>query len=128
MPGMSRYYLTRALIALLLGVAVGLSMTNWWLGGLAGLATFAAFLWIPRSGRYVVQDQASAAPMRADEMSRAIRDRAARNSFVAVSLYLSALVIHFGLVAQADVPVELLNLALSLALAVYVASDWLLRR
>jgi hypothetical protein len=128
MPGMSRYYLTRALIALLLGVAVGLSMTNWWLGGLAGLAAFAAFLWIPRSGRYVVQDQASAAPMRADEMSRAIRDRAARNSFVAVSLYLSALVIHFGLVAQADVPVELLNLALSLALAVYVASDWLLRR
>jgi hypothetical protein len=75
-----------------------------------------------------VQDQASAGPMRADEMSRAIRDRAARNSFVAVSLYLSALVIHFGLVAQADVPVELLNLALSLALAVYVASDWLLRR
>jgi hypothetical protein len=125
---MGRYYLSRALIAMLLGVAVGVSMASWWLGCLAGLAVLAAFLWMPRSGRYLVHDQTSAAPMRTDEMGRAIRDQAARHSFVVVTLSLSALVIYFGLVARAAVPVELLSIALGLAFLVYVVSDWRLRR
>jgi hypothetical protein len=128
MTGMSRYYVTRSLLCVAVGAVIGLGFSNWWLGVLTALATFASFVWIARSGRYVVRDETSAAPMRTDEMSQAIRTRAARDSFAVQTLYLSALVICFGLITPGDVPVELLSLALALSFLVYVVSDWRQRR
>jgi len=63
-----------------------------------------------------------------DEFTRAITDKAARIAFVVTTLALGGLVVYFGSVAPADVPVRLINFVLILGWAIYfVVSFWLRR-
>jgi hypothetical protein len=128
MSGMSRYYISRALISGALGVFLALTGSQWWLAGLAGLIVFAYFLWAPRSGRYAVRPERGVTALRRDERTQAINDRAARNAFVATILTLAGIAVYFGTIAPADVPVAILDLALVFGMLTYFASDFWLRR
>ena len=86
MRGLSRYYLSRALVSAVLASLVALAGAPWWGAVLAGIVLFAFFIWAVRSGRYVVRPDHGAAPLRTDEYTRAIRDRATRHAFAALML------------------------------------------
>jgi hypothetical protein len=125
---LSRYYLGRALISTALALIVALAGVPWWGAVLAGLVFFGLFVWIARSGRYVVHPEYGATALRSDEYTRAIRDRATRYAFVALMLALGGAAVYFGLIAQADVPVPVLGGVLFLGWAVYFVMDWVSRR
>jgi hypothetical protein len=128
MKKLSRYYISRALISIALGGLVALTISPWWVGLLFGVFTMAFFLWAPHGGRYTVRPELGASALRLDERQRAIKDRSARNGFVAVMIVVAALAIYFGLIANADVPASLLSLVVGLGWAVYFVSDIRLRR
>lgn len=86
------YLITRALFAAALGYLAARSGT-WWMGEPIGLAAMAFFLWAPHSGRYWVESNEGLAPLRLDERTQSIRDRAARNAFVAVTFALAGLLL-----------------------------------
>lgn len=69
-PSLTRYYLTRALMAIALAALLALTGLSWWLAGLAGAVTLAWFLWAPRSGRYLVSEEGGAAPCAAMSAAR----------------------------------------------------------
>jgi uncharacterized membrane protein YhdT len=123
-----RYVVSRAVLAAILGVALCAGGMPWWGAVAAGGLALVFFLVVLRSGRYVVQDRDGLAPLRRDERSRAIRDKAARNSFVLTILSLAGLTIAYGLILCTAVPVAALGGILALSVLVYVASDLYLRR
>ena len=123
----SRYILTRALIAVGLGALVGWK-TYWWSGVVVGVATLVFFIWAARSGRYMVDPDGGEAPMRLDERMRAIRDRAARNAFIALMLALAVLALYFGLLQPGDIPSQILTTVLALGFLTYFVSDALQRQ
>jgi hypothetical protein len=122
------YYLTRVLISAALGGILALARSPWWMSVSVGVLALAFFIWAPRSGRYVVRPESGVAPLRRDERTQAINDRAARNAFVLCMLATAAAAIYFGLVARADVPVIVLDVTLALGLLTYFVSDAVLRR
>jgi hypothetical protein len=128
MTGMTRYYVSRAVIALAMGLLFALTGSPWWLAALIGGLVLAFFLWAPLSGRYVVQPENGITALRRDERTQGINDKAARNAFVVSMLALAGISIYFGAVAPALVPVALLNLVLALGALTYFASDVWLRR
>lgn len=128
MNRMVGYYLTRVLISAALGGILALAGSPWWMSVSIGVLALAFFVWAPRSGRYVVHSESGIAPMRRDERTQAINDRAARNAFVVSMLATAAAAIYFGLVAHANVPVLVLDVMLSLGLLTYFVSDAILRR
>jgi hypothetical protein len=128
MKGLYRYYLVRAVISAALAALVALAGAPWWGALLAGLVFFGLFVWAVRSGRYVVEPERGAAALRSDEYTRAIRDRATRYGFVAVMLALGAIVLYYGLIADADVPVAVVGGVLLIGWIVYFLSDLLARR
>jgi predicted MFS family arabinose efflux permease len=123
----SSYVVTRALIAAGLGFLIGWK-TVWWTGVLTGVAALAFFLWAPSSGRYRVQAGGGATPMRLDERTRALRNRAARDGFLVLMLGQAALVLTFVLIRPGDIPIELLMIMLGLGFLTYFVSDALQRQ
>jgi Ca2+/Na+ antiporter len=123
-----RYIVSRAALAAILGVALYAGGIPWWGAVAAGALALVFFLVVLHSGRYVVQDKDGLAPLRRDERSRAIRDKAARNSFVPTILSLAGLTMAYGRFLCAPVPVAALGGVLALAVLVYAASDLYLRR
>jgi hypothetical protein len=123
----SSYIITRTLIAAGLGALIGWK-TYWWSGVLTGAAALTFFLWATRSGRYMVQANGGVAPMRLDERTRTIRDRAAKNAFVVLMLALAALVLYFGLVQPGNIPTQMLLGVLGLGFLSYFVSDVLQRQ
>lgn len=128
MNGMTRYYLSRALISAALGGLFALTGARWWVAALVSAITFASFLWAPHGGRYVVKPEEGATALRRDEYTQAITDKAARNGFVVAMLALGGIAIYFGTIAPSDVPVRVLSLLLALGALTYFASDLWLRR
>ena len=128
MKGMSRYYLSRALVSAAVVVLLMLGGTPWWGAMLSGVIVFGLFVWAVRSGRYVVHPELGVTALRDDEYTRAIRDRAARYAFVAVTLILGGVGFYFGRIAHADVPVPVVSGVLFLGGIVYFASDFWSRR
>ena len=124
---MTSYTLTRVLIALVMGILIGYK-TFWWSGALVGVATLAFFLWAMSSGRYLVEPDGSATPMRLDERMRLIRDRAARTAFIMLMLVLAALAIYFGFIQPGDIPLQILLGVLGLGFLAYFVSDALQRQ
>lgn len=122
------YVVSRAALAAILGVALYLGGLPWWCGIAAGALALVFFVVVPRSGRYVAKTQDNLAPLRRDERSRAIRDKAARNAFVPTILSLAGLTIAYGRILNAAVPVAATGGVLGLAVAVYAVSDLYLRR
>jgi hypothetical protein len=127
MKGMVWYYLTRlALVALWLLVAVVAGLPVW-LSVPAAAAMIAYFVWLPRSGRYVVREDEALAPMRRDERSLAISGRAAAWAFVVETLLAGAGVV-WGVVSHQQGLAGLLALVLAAGLVTYlVAQGWLAR-
>lgn len=128
MNAMSRYYLSRALFCVVFGGLFRLAGWPWWLAILAGVVPFAIFLWLPRSGRYVVRPELGATALRRDERTQRIADRAMRNAGMVTMLAIAGVGIYFGLIAPANVPVAVLNFVLLLGILVYWVSDFRMRR
>jgi predicted cobalt transporter CbtA len=126
--GLTRYYLSRTLISASIGVLLLIGGLPWWTALLATVLLIMIFLLLPRSGRYVVKPEAGAAPLRRDERSQNISDRAATIAFIVVMLAIGTLAIYFGLIRQADVPANWLSLVTTLGALSYFVADFRLRR
>jgi hypothetical protein len=126
--GLYLYYLGRAVISAAFAVLVALAGAPWWGAVLAGLVMLGLFVWAVRSGRYVVRPEQGVTALRSDEYTRAIRDRATRYGFVAVTLALGAIVIYYGTIAYTAVPIPVVSGALFLGWIVYFISDVWSRR
>jgi hypothetical protein len=120
------YYLSRALMSALLGLALALGGSAWWLGALTGALTFAGFLWYAHSGFYLVDTSRPLAPLRRDERGKAIRDRAAVAALAVGGVTFGAL----ALLGQAvSLPPNATNWALLVGvIAYFVVSNWLYLR
>jgi len=127
MKGLTWYYVTRfALVALWLLVATVAGLPVW-LSLLAAGAMVAYFVWLPRSGRYVVREDQSLAPFRSDERSQALSSRAAAWAFVVETLLVGAGVV-WGVVSQQHGLASFMGLVLAAGLMTYlVAQGWLAR-
>ena len=123
-----RYLASRAAVAAVFGITLGFAGLPWWAAALLGAVALAFFAVAPWSGRYVVQPQGGIAPLRSDERARAIRDKATRNAFVLAILGVAVLVLVYGLILDAPVPIAALGGILGLATIAYAVSDACLRR
>ena len=128
MTGLSRYYVSRALVSLAFGSLFALSISPWWLGALSSLPVFGFFLWAPHSGRYAVQPERGATAMQRDERTQAISGKAARNGFVMTVTAIAAIALYFGSITQTAVPILALHFTLALATFTYFLSDFWMRR
>lgn len=128
MKGLTWYYVTRlALVALWLLVAVVAGLPVW-LSVPTAAAMIAYFLWLPRSGRYVVREDQPLAPMRRDERSQAISERAATWAFVVQTLLVVAGIV-WGVLSHRQELTGFLGLVLAAGLMTYlVAQGWLGRQ
>jgi hypothetical protein len=109
-------------------VLVDIAGAPWWGAGIAGIVIFGLFVWAVHSGRYVVHPEHGVTALRSDEYTRAIRDRATRYGFVAVTLALGVVAIYYGLIASTAVPVPVVGGILFLGWAVYYITDVWSRR
>jgi polyferredoxin len=121
------YIVSRGAVAAVFSGILYAGGLTWWIAALVGVLTFAFFLAAPRSGRYVVQGD-GIAPLRRDERSGAIRDKAARNAFVVTILAVAGLTVAYGRVLDAAIPVSALSGILGLAAVAYAISELCLRR
>jgi hypothetical protein len=128
MPGMSAYYISRAVLSLALGVFLALTGSAAWMAAIMGLIVFGLFLWAPHSGRYAVHPGLGITALRRDERTQSINDQAARNAFVVTMLAIAGAAIYFGAVSLTSVPVGLLQYVLILGAVTYLISDLFLRR
>ena len=128
MSGMSRYYISRAIVSMAFGGLFALTGSPWWVALLVGIVAFALFVFAPHSGRYAVHPNLGATALRRDERIQMITDKAARNAFVVAMLTLAGIAIYFGTVVSTDVPTLAIHLTLFLATLTYFLSDFWLRR
>ena len=125
---MTSYYLSRAILALLFAILFIAAGAPWWAGILLGAGIMAFYIWAPKSGRYTVQSEAGVTPLRRDERSRDITNKAARNALLITVLALAFISLYYGNIANSDVPVHILDLIVLLAIASYFISDFWFRR
>ncbi|MCX6093628.1 MAG: hypothetical protein NTY63_02235 [Candidatus Bipolaricaulota bacterium] len=123
-----RYVVLRTALVAVLGTALYAGGLPWWAAVLASVVALLFFLVASRSGRYVVESGGGVAPLRRDERSQTIRDRAARNAFILTILGVAGLTIAYGRVLETPVPVAALSGVLGLAVITYIVSDVCLRR
>lgn len=128
MTRMVVYYISRTVLSGVVGVLLALTGFPWWIAALTSLAILVFFLWSPHSGRYVVQPEHGATALRRDERTQAIVNQAARNAFGVTMLVIGGLVLYFGLIAPADVPLVMLQGTLILGLATYLLCNLFLQR
>jgi hypothetical protein len=128
MNGMTRYYVSRALISASLGGILAITGLEWWLAVIIGATIFAIFLWAPRSGRYAIHAKRGVTALQRDERTQMINDRAARNAFVITTFLIAALAVYFGSIDPGSVPVNALSFVLVVSALTYFASDLWLRR
>lgn len=124
---MSAYYVSRLAIAAILGGVLGLSGLQWWLSAAVAALVLLFFLIAPKSGRYVVRRQGGSTPLRRDERTQAIVDKAARNAFITTMLALGGLVVIYGSFLCRPVPSSALGSVLALAFCTYALSEVRLR-
>jgi hypothetical protein len=125
---MTRYYLSRVLVALAFGALWVVMGSSWLAAGLAAGAAFALFVLAPRSGLYAVRPELGVTAMADDERTRAIRDKAARIAFVATMLGLAGLELYFRKSGAEAVPLRTLDFLLVFGVAVYWLFNTTLRR
>ena len=66
--------------------------------------------------------------LRRDERTQGITDKAAKNAFVVVMLAVLALILYYGRLAPAEVPLSALDLLLALGALTYFGTELWLRR
>src|SRR3990170_585048 len=119
MIGMSRYYLSRAVLSAAFSLLLYLTGAAWWMAVLLGVITFAFFLWAPHSGRYAVHPELGVTALRRDERTQGINDRSARNAFIVTMLAVAGAALYSGRYTPAEVPVSFLNYTLILGVLIY---------
>ena len=70
------FYLSRALIAALLGWVIAASSGLAWMGIVLGLLVFVGFIYYLHSGRYIVDEGHPLFPLRRDDRAETIRNNA----------------------------------------------------
>ncbi len=128
MTGMTRYYISRAVISVAFGIFLAVTGSEWWAALLIGVGVFALFLWAPHSGRYSVHPEFGVTALRRDERTQAINDKAARNAFVVSMLTLGGITVYYGALALTEVPLVAFKLILLIGVVTYFVSELWLRR
>jgi hypothetical protein len=123
------YYVTRGLIILAwVGVMVLLQAPSGTIL-LGALLMVAFYMWLPRSGRYVIQGDRPFAPLRRDEREQIISFRATSYAFAVLVALLAAVVLGADLRGQETLSADLVGITIGLGLAVWFAANvWLRRR
>jgi len=124
---MISYYVTRTLLALGLAGVLYAASGSWWMAIIAGGAAIAFFFWFPHSGRYTIEPEGGATPMRRDERAQRINNRAGRNGFGVLMLGLALLILFFSS-PEGTVPTAGLNILLLAGVLSYLLSDLWMRR
>ncbi|HUW94721.1 MAG TPA: hypothetical protein VMW58_02970 [Anaerolineae bacterium] len=128
MKGLGWYYVTRLALAALWMLVTMVAGLPLWLSVPTAAAMVAYFVWLPRSGRYVVREDQPLAPMRRDERGRAVSGRAATWAFVVETLLAGAGMV-WGVVSHQEVLTGLLGLVLAAGMLTYlVAQGWMGRQ
>jgi len=125
---MMKYYVSRLVVTAVAVALLVLAELPWWIAAVVGALMLGFFVWAPRGSRYVTRDKAGVAPLRRDERTQAVADKAGRNGFVALMLAAAAVAIYWGVVAETDVPGFVLYLLVALGWIVYFVSEFWLRR
>lgn len=128
MSNMRAYYISRFVVVLVLVAAFLLLGARWWQAGLIGFVALVYFLWAPLSGRYTVDPKEGATALQRDERTKGIRDRAARNAWVLMTLVGAGTAVYYGYLGQELIPLQVLSGLLALGMIAYFASDVWLRR
>lgn len=128
MIGMSRYYISRAVISAAFGLLLAFAGFEWRIATLGSITAFVLFLLAPRSGRYTVHPELGITALQRDERTQAINDKAARNAFIVTMLAIAGVAMYFGSIVPANVPVIILHFMLALGMLSYFVSDFWLRR
>jgi hypothetical protein len=127
--GLRRYYVVRILISAAFGGLFYLGGLPWWVALMTTVFMIALFLWLPRSGRYVVNHSGSADVLQRDERSQTIANRAGSIAFAVIMIAIGALAIYYGFIRSANVPVNWLNFVVALgALSYFLADVWFRRK
>jgi len=108
MSNLSKYYISRTFISLTLGA----------------LATFP---YLPKSGRYIIGRENSATPFRIDEYSQAIRNQAARDGFVVMTLDFFVLQIY-SMATKTALSINYFTLLFIIGWLTYLVSNFWRRR
>jgi hypothetical protein len=125
---MTAYYITRTVIAIILGGLFALLGAPWWMALLAGVLALAFFIYAPLSGRYTVQPEKNAAALGRDEFTRSVTDKSGRNAFAFMEIVLGGIIIYAMVTYQDVVSVSALSVLLALGVIVFFVSDFWMRR
>ena len=125
---MKKYYLSRGLVSIIFGGLVYLVSGAILAGLVSALLVFVTFIYLSRSGRYLVKPQHGITALRRDEWAQNIAQRSGRNAWVVVTIAGSVLVLYYGLLSPGDVPVSLLGGVLLFGLVTYYVSDYWMRK
>ena len=128
MTGLRRYYVVRILISAAFAGVFYLGGLPWWMALLAAVFLIVIFLWLPRSGRYVVNNGGGASVLQRDERSQTIANRAGSIAFAVIMIAIGALAIYYGIIHPANVPVIWLNMVVALGALSYFLADIYYRR
>ena len=123
------YYVTRALLILAWVGLMDLLGTRREMILLGVLLMIARFLWLPRSGRYVISEDRPLSPLQRDERERAISLRAAAYALVATLVPLSVAVLVATFRGQGTLSTDLVSSVIALGMVVWLGvSFWLHRK
>lgn len=115
-----QYYLSRIVVVASISLIFAWSGMPWWMAGLVFIVAAGFFIWAPASGHYRVLTNEAATPLRLDERSRQIRDRAGRTAFVVVEI-LALAVFTFGQFQDPPVvPTAAIGIVLGLGMFTYL--------
>ena len=127
MSNLSKYYISRIIIAMAMGALAIIFGASWPVAIGFVVGALAVFLYLPKSGRYIVLPENSVAPFRTDEYSQAIREKAARDGFVVLSL--GFFLIHaYAQVAKVSIPIAWIDTLFGIGWLSYLVSDFWRRR
>lgn len=116
---MTRYYLSRALVALVFGAIWVAFGSTWWVGVVAGAAAFGLSLLAPRTGLYAVRPGLGVTALALDERTRTVQDKAARIAFQLTIPALAGVEVYFGWAGSDAIPFTAVNYLLLFAVVVY---------
>jgi uncharacterized membrane protein len=123
-----RYYLSRIMVVALISLIFAWSGLVWWLAVLVFVVGAGFFIWAPVSGRYRVVDNQTATPLRLDERSQRIRNRAGRIAFLVVEFLALAIFTLGQFQDPPQIPTSAVGAMLGVGMISYLMLIWVLER